>query len=78
MPFVARQRERDQLWAGVHEAIEGETDPVVCSCRRRRQMRLLGWLKHRVVETAQVRSFGAPQPSEARAPQRALILRRLR
>ena len=25
MPFVARQRERDQLWAGVHEAIEGET-----------------------------------------------------
>ena len=81
MPFVARQRERDQLWAGVHEAIEGETVSgcVVRSAAGVGKSRLLGWLKHRVVET------GAGQvvrvrcnPSEAPgAATSALILQAL-
>jgi tetratricopeptide (TPR) repeat protein/biotin operon repressor len=53
LPLVARNQERDRLWAVLHEALEGKN---VCGCVVSGapgvgKSRLLGWIKHRAMET---------------------------
>jgi tetratricopeptide (TPR) repeat protein len=53
LPMVARQEERNELWASLHGAVEGKN---VTGCILRGdagvgKSRLLSWIKHRAVET---------------------------